>query len=87
MKAALEAHLRLQTFLPVRTHEAKLREVEETKLTNARKVVVMRGQTFQSIRECADRLRVSNNTIYREAQFLEASTGTQNASGKSTRRA
>ena len=65
----LEAHLKLLSILPVRTHQARAFDPPPHRST--KRTILMRGKVYKGFRQCAMDLRVAYKTIYKEATFLD----------------
>ena len=82
-----EAHLRMISFLPVRTVKEKEHR-EDEKIGRPRRVVEIKGKVYESLTEAARSLKVSPKVIYRMARHGTApflSSGMQDGSENSMR--
>lgn len=77
-----DVHLKLSTTLPSKIHCFEPRE--EVSLGQKR-AVVMRGRKFNSIEECAKKLKLTRYAIYREGWFEEVLKTTPKDKGRYTR--
>lgn len=64
MSPALEAHLRMLSVLPVRTHEMNEVRVYE-KAANSPRAVSFRGREYRSVCEAMRREKINSKQFYR----------------------